>query len=78
MQVTKEQIELHIKGVKSQIDDGKALVNQLTGALSVLEGILTHLNQEVPEQGSEFISDTNATIQEHDRKQQEEFMNASR
>lgn len=67
MEIKKEQIDQEIVVVQSRIKDAEALVNKLTGALSVLQDFSKYLGYEKPaEVPNTEISEVNKAIQDRD------------
>lgn len=53
MQVTKELVEKDIESIRVQLEQAKAQVGQLAGALTTLTGVLEYLNKPEPEKKEE-------------------------
>lgn len=72
MQITKEQMVSEIAQTKANIENAKAQVHQLTGALVVLENIQKYLDTPTPEpEASTHISEENRAIQDRDMSMQD-------
>lgn len=68
MQVTKELLEKEIATMKVRIHDVEASLNNLRGALTVLEDLHRYTEAEEPKAAEQdFISDENKAIQDRDQ-----------
>lgn len=66
MKITTELLDNEIATMKARLEQAKASVGQLTGALSVLEDLRKFQAQPEPQPKTE-ISEANAAIQERDQ-----------
>jgi hypothetical protein len=68
MHITVEQLDNDIKQTEQTLEQVKAQVNQITGALAVLRNVKAHLEkpEEVKDEVKQDISPENAAIQSRD------------
>lgn len=64
MQVNKELLDKEIEGMKAQIEQIKASAAQAAGALAVLQGLRSYLDQEEPKAEEALVGDPIVEIPE--------------